>query len=92
MIWKIWKISVLVIVTPKKTSSFSCLPPPPPGAAAATTATASPSSSAFFNFFFKYGKMKCFYSVTQVTLDFKRFDLKKYRKKVVVLSDVYVNV
>jgi hypothetical protein len=26
----------------------------------------------FFNFFFKYGKMKCFYSVTQVTLDFKR--------------------
>ena len=26
----------------------------------------------FFIFFFKYGKMKCFYNVTQVMLDFKR--------------------
>ena len=26
--------------------------------------------------------MKCFYNVTQITLDFKRCDLKKYRKKV----------
>jgi hypothetical protein len=34
MIWKIWKISVLVIITPKETSSS--LPPPPP--AATTTA------------------------------------------------------
>jgi hypothetical protein len=25
--------------------------------------------------------MKCFYSVTQVTLDFKRYGLKKYGKK-----------
>jgi hypothetical protein len=31
MIWKIWKISVLVIITPKDTSSsFSPCPPPPP--------------------------------------------------------------
>jgi hypothetical protein len=27
MIWKIWKISVLVIITPKETSSSSSLPP-----------------------------------------------------------------
>jgi hypothetical protein len=32
MIWKIWKISVLVIITPKETSSS--LPPPPPAATA----------------------------------------------------------
>jgi hypothetical protein len=34
MIWKIWKIYVLVIITPKETSF---LPPPPPAAAAAIT-------------------------------------------------------
>jgi hypothetical protein len=40
----------------------------------------------FFSFFFlKYGKKKCFYNVTQVTLDFKRCSLKKYGKKVAVL-------
>jgi hypothetical protein len=40
----------------------------------------------FFIFFFKYGKIKSFYSVTQVTLDFKRCGLKKYVGKVAVLS------
>jgi hypothetical protein len=32
LIWKIWKISVLVIIKPKETSSpsSSSLPPPPP--------------------------------------------------------------
>ena len=40
----------------------------------------------YFFFIFKYGKMKCFYNVTQVTLDFKLCGLKKYGKKVAVLS------
>jgi hypothetical protein len=31
-IWKIWKISELVIITPKETSSSPCLPLPPPPA------------------------------------------------------------
>ena len=31
-----------------------------------------------FFLFFKYGKMKCFYNITQVTLDFKHCRLKKY--------------
>jgi hypothetical protein len=39
-----------------------------------------------FHFFFKYGKIKSFYSVTQVTLDFKRCGLKKYGGKAAVLS------
>ena len=30
MIWKIWKISVLVIPTPKETPSFRLPPPQPP--------------------------------------------------------------
>ena len=42
--------------------------------------------SFFFIFFLKYGIKKCFYNVTQVTLDFKRCGLKKYGKKVAVLS------
>jgi hypothetical protein len=38
MIWKIWKISVLVIITPKETSSSSTLHLPPPVTAAAAAA------------------------------------------------------
>ena len=37
MIWKIWKIPVLIIITHKESSSSS-LPPRPPAAAAAATA------------------------------------------------------
>ena len=42
-----------------------------------------------FHFFFKYGKIKSFYSVTQVTLDFKRCGLKKYGGKAAVLSQMF---
>ena len=38
MIWKIWKISVFVIITPKR-------PPPPPAAAAATAAIAAATTT-----------------------------------------------
>ena len=40
----------------------------------------------FFFFFFEYRKMKSFYNVTQVTLDFKCCSLKKYGKKDAVFS------
>jgi hypothetical protein len=50
------------------------------------TETQQKSFFAFFHLCFKYGKMKSFYNVTQVTLDFKRCGMKKYGKKVAVLS------
>ena len=40
----------------------------------------------FIFFFFEYRKMKSFYNVTQVTLDFKCCSLKKYGKKDAVFS------
>ena len=46
-IWKIWKISVLVIITPKETFSSSIPPPPlpPPSLPPSTSASSYSSSS-----------------------------------------------
>ena len=85
MIWKIWKISVLVIITPKETSST-------------TTTSYSPSSSSSTNWYFKrcglkkygekHGKIKCFIAsctrkasnVALQPLRFEKLREKKYGK------------
>ena len=70
MIWKIWKISVLVIITPEETST-SCSSSSSASSSFPPTASSSSSTNWYFKrcnsnvavwkrTWKKYGKMKCF--------------------------------